>query len=71
MRLEEIVDPCAQFRGSGVLTADVLAENLPEHRKGLDYFLCGPPPMVAAVTAALRSLGIGTSRIHTEKFDFV
>ena len=57
--------------GSGFLTADVLADNLPERRERLDYFLCGPPPMVAAVTGALRSLGIGTSRIHTEKFDFV
>ncbi len=58
---------------SGYLTAEVMAAHLPDarHRARLDYFLCGPPPMVNAVAAGLRSLGIPEARIHTEKFDFV
>ena len=58
---------------SGFITAEVLAAHLPSPRRRarLDYFLCGPPPMVTAVSAALRSLGIPEVRIHTEKFDFV
>ncbi|WP_344427810.1 ferredoxin reductase family protein [Pseudonocardia ailaonensis] len=34
-----------------------------------DYFLCGPPAMVADVLAALTALGIPDDRIHTEQFD--
>jgi predicted ferric reductase len=56
---------------SGFLNEEVLRRNLPRGRRRLDYFLCGPPPMVIAVTTALRGLGIAPTRIHTEKFDFV
>ena len=35
-----------------------------------DAFLCGPPPMMAALDAGLRSLGIAGERIHYEKFSF-
>ncbi len=31
-------------------------------------FLCGPAPMMAAVTAALRELGVPAAAIHTEAF---
>jgi len=33
-----------------------------------DAFLCGPPPMVAAVSAALTGLGVSRTRIHSELF---
>ena len=33
-----------------------------------DAFLCGPPPMMEAVTAALTGLGVSKTRIHTEVF---
>jgi predicted ferric reductase len=56
---------------TGFLTADVLAAHLPAARERLDYFLCGSPPMVSAVTTALRSVGVAPHHIHTEKFDFV
>lgn len=35
-----------------------------------DAFLCGPPPMMAALDAGLRGLGIPGERIHYEKFSF-
>jgi predicted ferric reductase len=33
-----------------------------------DAFLCGPPAMIAALTAALLSLGVSKTRIHSEVF---
>jgi ferredoxin-NADP reductase len=35
----------------------------------LDYFLCGPPGLVADTLAALEALGVPPARIHTEQFD--
>ena len=32
------------------------------------YFVCGPPPMMAAVTKMLADMGIDQRRIHTETF---
>jgi predicted ferric reductase len=33
-----------------------------------DVFLCGPPQMMAHVTASLRALGVPTHHIHSERF---
>ncbi len=33
-----------------------------------DIYLCGPPPMMKGVRAALAALGISASRIHDERF---
>ncbi len=33
-----------------------------------DAFLCGPPPMMAALDAGLRALGVPADRIHYERF---
>ncbi|MEK7217847.1 MAG: ferredoxin reductase family protein [Patescibacteria group bacterium] len=35
-----------------------------------EVYLCGPIPMMDAVTAALRSLGFPPERLHVEKFEF-
>ena len=73
LRVVELLnDPHDGWTGAtGFLTADVLAAHLPANRERLDYFLCGSPPMVSAVIAALRSVGVAGHHIHTEKFDFV
>lgn len=39
--------------------------------KRLDYFLCGPPGMVADAMAALAALGVSDDCVHTEQFDMV
>ena len=57
--------------GTGFLDAKTLAENLPQKRERLDFFICGPPPMVTGVVSSLRSIGVAPQHIHTEKFDFV
>lgn len=36
-----------------------------------EVYLCGPPAMVQAQTAALVALGLPQSQLHTERFDFV
>jgi len=43
-----------------------LVPNLPHH----DVYLCGPPGMTAAATAALRAAGVPRRRIHHESFEF-
>ncbi|HEY6424747.1 MAG TPA: ferredoxin reductase family protein [Pseudonocardiaceae bacterium] len=40
-------------------------------RNQLDYFLCGPPALVAAALAVLDELEVPLPRIHTEQFDMV
>jgi len=57
--------------GTGRLTEHVLAANLPRRRADLDYFVSGPPAMVAGVHTALQRLGIPTSHVHTERLDLV
>ena len=57
--------------GTGFLDAQVLADNLPRQRERLDYFICGPPPMVTGVITSLRKIGVPPQHVHTEKFDFV
>ena len=57
--------------GTGFLDAEVLATNLPRRFGRLDFFICGPPPMVTGVITSLRKIGVAQHHIHTEKFDFV
>jgi 3-phenylpropionate/trans-cinnamate dioxygenase ferredoxin reductase subunit len=62
-------DPPAGWAGaSGFVTAALLerlAGGAPAER---GWFLCGPPPMLRAVEAALRELGVPSSRIQVESF---
>jgi ferredoxin-NADP reductase len=70
--VELLVDPPEGWTGrTGFLNAEVLVAELPHAREKLDYFLCGAPPMVVGVSAALRSIGVPANRLHTERFDFV
>jgi len=58
---------------TGSVDAGFLAELLPGpfRRNQLDYFICGPPPMVTDVLTALDALHVPRPRIHTEQFDLV
>ncbi|MBF6210727.1 ferric reductase-like transmembrane domain-containing protein [Nocardia puris] len=55
----------------GFLDRAMLARHLPPGSERMQYFLCGPGPMVTAVEDALAALGIPAERVHTERFDFV
>jgi ferredoxin-NADP reductase len=51
------------------LSADSLRHNVPDLADH-DVFLCGPPGMTSAVTAALRTAGVPGRHIHHESFEF-
>jgi ferredoxin-NADP reductase len=37
----------------------------------MQYFVCGPPPLMDAMDRLLPGLGIPADRIHAERFDLV
>lgn len=51
----------------GSVDRERLARLVPDLRER-DVFLCGPPPMMKGVRAALRGLGVPKGRIHWERF---
>lgn len=55
---------------TGRITHSLLEKLLTDRDRSSRVFLCGPPPMMDAVHAALRVLGFPRRRIHTERFSF-
>ena len=55
----------------GHLNADLLRRHLPERYQHLQYFVCGPGPMMDATERALAEIGVPADRIHTERFVMV
>ena len=54
----------------GFVTAQVLDRHLPADKsQGIEFFVCGPPPMMDAVESALLSLDVPLDKIHAERFD--
>lgn len=53
---------------TGFIDEGVLERNLPEDHDGIEYFICGPEPMLEPVEAALERHGIPPERIHTERY---
>lgn len=49
---------------------DMMKQKLPDPLDTYDYFLCGPKPMIDAITSGLKSESVGRERIHTEAFEF-
>lgn len=57
------------FQGSiGRLDAAMLKELLSGCSRDAVVFVCGPPPMMNAVSKALKGIGFRARRIHTERF---
>lgn len=54
--------------GVGLITAVLRAE---ERLVDLDYFLCGPPSLIADAFDALAVLEVPADRVHTEQFELV
>jgi predicted ferric reductase len=71
--LHVLTDPPPGWDGAeGFVTEELLDAHLPPEGRGrLEYFICGPGPMMDAATEALESLGIDVDRIHSERFDFI
>lgn len=67
-----LTDPPDGWGGAtGMVTPELLDEVLPDHPERLEHFLCGPAPMMDAVTDALHEHGVPLERIHSERFDFI
>ena len=75
LRVVEILEePPAQWSGEvGRFHEKILDAVLPaaRSRKRFDYFICGPGPMVGAVTGLLDQRSVPRRRVHTELFDVV
>ena len=55
----------------GRIGEEVLARHLPEHRQSLQYFICGPDPLMDTAEDALACLGVPKRKVHSERFDMV
>lgn len=55
----------------GILSAEIIEHHLPDNFKELDYFVCGPVPMIELVEKTLNQRGVSLSSIHSELFDLV
>jgi benzoate/toluate 1,2-dioxygenase reductase component len=65
------VDTCVVDPGAGHPRTGYVTEHLPPqalHGGDVDVYLCGPPPMVEAVRAHLRQIGLAPVNFHYEKF---
>ncbi len=65
-------DPPEGWEGAtGFITPELLEEHLSDHPERHEHFLCGPAPMMDAVTDGLHEHGVPLERIHSERFDFI
>ena len=72
--VELLEEPPDDWDGEvGRVTQQVFERALPlrRRREVVDYFICGPGPMVAAATRIISDRGVPGRRIHTELFDVV
>ncbi len=51
----------------GFVTEELVSTEVPNIKESR-FFVCGPPPMIAAVVGILNKLGVSPSQIYTEKF---
>ena len=56
---------------TGFLESKILKRHLPEHFQDLEYFICGPVPMIHLAEKELHAIGVPLRRLHSELFDFV
>jgi predicted ferric reductase len=61
--------PPANWTGeAGFVTEEILSRYLPRGYRRLQFFICGPDPMMDAAESALIELGVPGGRVHTERF---
>jgi ferredoxin-NADP reductase len=56
---------------SGYVDREMLESCLSADERDLEFFICGPEPMMDLVEGALRELGVRRSHIYTERFQIV
>ncbi len=58
--------PEADYHRAGRVDLALLKSQLP--KLDMEYFICGPKPMMQTLTAALQSAGVAPQRLRTESF---
>ncbi len=53
---------------TGFITREILLKHLPDDIAGLEFFICGPIPMMKAAEGILSDMNIAPGDIHTEVF---
>ncbi|MGW6281698.1 ferredoxin reductase family protein [Kribbella sp. NPDC055071] len=67
--VEVLSKPGPEWIGeTGRISGRLLSRYLPRNPSRLNYFICGPTPMVHTVSHALAARGIPLRKIHTERF---
>lgn len=62
-------EPDASWKGErGRIDADKVARLAGKDLAGKTFYLCGPPPMMKSLRAALRKLGVPCGKIRSERF---
>ncbi len=57
---------------TGRIDAELIRRHVPERQyPRLEFFVCGPEPMMDAIESLLLSMGVPASRLNTERFNFV
>lgn len=54
---------------TGFISLDILKKYLGEHLERYEYFVCGPPPMIAAMKKVMQTGGVPQERLHYEAFE--
>ncbi|MGY6517406.1 MAG: ferredoxin reductase family protein [Lysobacteraceae bacterium] len=71
--VDVLLEPPADWTGErGYIDAGVLGRHLPADpagRAALQYYVCGPTPMIRLAERALDSLGVRLTHVHSEIFD--
>ncbi len=52
----------------GYVNADVIRKYVPGDLAGKVFYICGPPPMMAALVMSLSSMGVPSGKIRFERF---
>jgi predicted ferric reductase len=71
--VDVLLEPPPDWRGErGFVDAGVLERHLPAgvaERQALQYYVCGPTPMIRLAEQGLGSLGVALNQVHSEIFD--
>jgi predicted ferric reductase len=61
--------PAGWQHETGRIGRELLERRLDGNLKGKAFYICGPPPMMKAVTDVLRLLGVPRRHVHWERFE--
>lgn len=65
--LEKPLNP--DYKPSGYITRGLIEQTLPANYKEFAYFMCGPLPMMKAMTKALNALQVPAKNISAEEYE--